>query len=254
MGFRAASIGTIGVVGPSGTEYLSHTTPDPVQLQRLLAKLAEDHVGHLPEGRTDLIDWFVDKWLQPVAGRADLPPLSPDEIEALKVALEPFAYWLLDRGDNAPVEWSEAVQYCGAWGERKKEEALERAERASLLVREAAGVKFYHQLILEYFAGRELARRFRHKEDVAARWRIPWTAWQFVNTEWRRLAAPPTTRWEEATVFASARPEVDFDAFVRAVLDEHPPLARAACWSRRPVSDSLQSVVDRLLAIVDGAT
>ncbi|MGB8313507.1 MAG: UDP-N-acetylmuramoyl-L-alanyl-D-glutamate--2,6-diaminopimelate ligase [Aestuariivirga sp.] len=47
MGFRAASIGTIGVAGPSGTEYLSHTTPDPVQLQRLLAKLAEDHVGHL---------------------------------------------------------------------------------------------------------------------------------------------------------------------------------------------------------------
>ena len=47
MGFRAASIGTIGVVGPSGSEYLAHTTPDPVQLQRLLATLAEDHVGHL---------------------------------------------------------------------------------------------------------------------------------------------------------------------------------------------------------------
>ncbi len=47
MGFRAASIGTIGVVGPSGTEHLAHTTPDPVQLQKILAKLAEDHVGHL---------------------------------------------------------------------------------------------------------------------------------------------------------------------------------------------------------------
>jgi UDP-N-acetylmuramoyl-L-alanyl-D-glutamate--2,6-diaminopimelate ligase len=47
MGFRAASIGTIGVVGPSGSEYLAHTTPDPVQLHRLLAKLAEEHVEHL---------------------------------------------------------------------------------------------------------------------------------------------------------------------------------------------------------------
>lgn len=47
MGFRAASIGTIGVVGPSGSEYLAHTTPDPVQLHRVLAKLAEDHVEHL---------------------------------------------------------------------------------------------------------------------------------------------------------------------------------------------------------------
>ncbi|HEX7108299.1 MAG TPA: UDP-N-acetylmuramoyl-L-alanyl-D-glutamate--2,6-diaminopimelate ligase, partial [Aestuariivirga sp.] len=35
------------VVGPSGSEYLAHTTPDPVQLHRLLAKLADDHVEHL---------------------------------------------------------------------------------------------------------------------------------------------------------------------------------------------------------------
>jgi UDP-N-acetylmuramoyl-L-alanyl-D-glutamate--2,6-diaminopimelate ligase len=47
MGFRAASLGTIGVVGPSGAEYLSHTTPDPVMLQQIAAKLAEDKVEHL---------------------------------------------------------------------------------------------------------------------------------------------------------------------------------------------------------------
>jgi UDP-N-acetylmuramoyl-L-alanyl-D-glutamate--2,6-diaminopimelate ligase len=47
MGFRAASLGTIGVVGPEGTEYLSHTTPDPVTLQEIVAKLRDDHVQHL---------------------------------------------------------------------------------------------------------------------------------------------------------------------------------------------------------------
>jgi UDP-N-acetylmuramoyl-L-alanyl-D-glutamate--2,6-diaminopimelate ligase len=47
MGFRAASLGTIGVVGPNGAEYLQHTTPDPVQLHALAAKLKEDHVDHL---------------------------------------------------------------------------------------------------------------------------------------------------------------------------------------------------------------
>ncbi len=47
MGFRAASLGTIGVVGPDGTQYLEHTTPDPVQLQGLAAKLAADKVDHL---------------------------------------------------------------------------------------------------------------------------------------------------------------------------------------------------------------
>ncbi|MDE2383226.1 MAG: UDP-N-acetylmuramoyl-L-alanyl-D-glutamate--2,6-diaminopimelate ligase [Alphaproteobacteria bacterium] len=47
MGFRAASLGTIGVVGPDGAEYLAHTTPDPVQLAALAAKLRQDGVKHL---------------------------------------------------------------------------------------------------------------------------------------------------------------------------------------------------------------
>jgi UDP-N-acetylmuramoyl-L-alanyl-D-glutamate--2,6-diaminopimelate ligase len=47
IGFRAASLGTIGVVGPSGSRYLSHTTPDPVKLQQMMAELAEDKVEHL---------------------------------------------------------------------------------------------------------------------------------------------------------------------------------------------------------------
>ena len=47
MGFRAASLGTIGIVGPEGTQYLQHTTPDPVQLQEAVAHLAQDGVQHL---------------------------------------------------------------------------------------------------------------------------------------------------------------------------------------------------------------
>jgi UDP-N-acetylmuramoyl-L-alanyl-D-glutamate--2,6-diaminopimelate ligase len=47
LGFRAASIGTIGVVGPDNTKYLQHTTPDPVELHAIAAQLREDHVKHL---------------------------------------------------------------------------------------------------------------------------------------------------------------------------------------------------------------
>ncbi len=47
MGFRAASLGTIGVVGPDGSEYLAHTTPDPVQLAQLVAMMSDDHIEHL---------------------------------------------------------------------------------------------------------------------------------------------------------------------------------------------------------------
>jgi UDP-N-acetylmuramoyl-L-alanyl-D-glutamate--2,6-diaminopimelate ligase len=47
LGFRAASIGTIGVVGPDNSTYLQHTTPDPVELHAIAAQLRQNHVKHL---------------------------------------------------------------------------------------------------------------------------------------------------------------------------------------------------------------
>ena len=47
LGHRSASIGTIGIVTPSGETYGSLTTPDPVALHRSLDALAGDGVSHL---------------------------------------------------------------------------------------------------------------------------------------------------------------------------------------------------------------
>ncbi|MBU6471507.1 MAG: UDP-N-acetylmuramoyl-L-alanyl-D-glutamate--2,6-diaminopimelate ligase [Alphaproteobacteria bacterium] len=47
LGYKAASMGTIGVVAPSGTRALAHTTPDPIEIHRLLAELAGEDVDHL---------------------------------------------------------------------------------------------------------------------------------------------------------------------------------------------------------------
>jgi UDP-N-acetylmuramoyl-L-alanyl-D-glutamate--2,6-diaminopimelate ligase len=47
QGFKAASLGTVGVVSPRGTEVLKHTTPDPIELHAILAALAKDGVTHL---------------------------------------------------------------------------------------------------------------------------------------------------------------------------------------------------------------
>lgn len=45
-GFAAASIGTTGVVAPGRNEYGTLTTPDPVELHRLLKELADEGVTH----------------------------------------------------------------------------------------------------------------------------------------------------------------------------------------------------------------
>jgi len=47
LGNRAASLGTIGVVTPNGEIPLRHTTPDPVEIHRLLAELSDSGVDHL---------------------------------------------------------------------------------------------------------------------------------------------------------------------------------------------------------------
>src|SRR5262249_21936631 len=47
LGFKAASIGTIGVVSPRGEDYGALTTPDPIELHRTLDRLAGDGVSHL---------------------------------------------------------------------------------------------------------------------------------------------------------------------------------------------------------------
>ncbi len=47
LGHRAASVGTLGVHGPSGKEPLAHTSPDPVRLHRALRDLFDDAVSHV---------------------------------------------------------------------------------------------------------------------------------------------------------------------------------------------------------------
>jgi UDP-N-acetylmuramoyl-L-alanyl-D-glutamate--2,6-diaminopimelate ligase len=47
LGYKAASFGTVGVVSPNGTRTLSHTTPDPVEIHRILADLVDERVDHV---------------------------------------------------------------------------------------------------------------------------------------------------------------------------------------------------------------
>jgi len=47
LGKQAASLGTVGVVAPQGEMPLENTTPDPVEIHRLLAELKNEGVDHL---------------------------------------------------------------------------------------------------------------------------------------------------------------------------------------------------------------
>jgi UDP-N-acetylmuramoyl-L-alanyl-D-glutamate--2,6-diaminopimelate ligase len=47
LGYKAASLGTIGVVTPSGEIPLKHTTPDPIEVHRLLKQMKGEGIEHL---------------------------------------------------------------------------------------------------------------------------------------------------------------------------------------------------------------
>jgi UDP-N-acetylmuramoyl-L-alanyl-D-glutamate--2,6-diaminopimelate ligase len=47
LGKRAASMGTLGAIGPRGRVDLGHTTPDPVAIHQTLSKLLGDGVSHV---------------------------------------------------------------------------------------------------------------------------------------------------------------------------------------------------------------
>jgi UDP-N-acetylmuramoyl-L-alanyl-D-glutamate--2,6-diaminopimelate ligase len=69
LGYRAASIGTIGVVSPRGETYGSLTTPDPVELHRSIDALAGDGVTHLAiEASSHGLDQFRLDGLRIAAG------------------------------------------------------------------------------------------------------------------------------------------------------------------------------------------
>src|SRR5262249_21042717 len=79
LGFKAASIGTIGVVSPRGEDYGALTTPDPVELHRTLDRLAGEGVSHLAiEASSHGLDQRRLDGLR-IAGAA-FPHHSPDHL------------------------------------------------------------------------------------------------------------------------------------------------------------------------------
>jgi len=88
-------------------------------------------------------------------------------------------------------------------------------------------VRFYHHLLQEYFAARELLRRFNGGEDLSAYWKAPRTVDEMPLTdvgEWDPLPEPPGTGWEVTTILAcglSRTPE----KLIEAVRQINPALA-----------------------------
>jgi UDP-N-acetylmuramoyl-L-alanyl-D-glutamate--2,6-diaminopimelate ligase len=83
MGRKAASMGTLGAIGPSGVIDLGHTTPDPVAIHETLDKLAKEGVTH-------------------AAMEASSHGLAQNRLDAVKLAAGAFTNLTQDHLDYHP--------------------------------------------------------------------------------------------------------------------------------------------------------
>jgi len=105
------------------------------------------------------------------------------------------------------------------------DEILRLAEQADLIQETKAAdgtatYKFWHHLLQEYFAARELVNQFRAGKELSAYWRVRWRVWQYAPKKLAHgepLDAPPLTGWEETVVMAAGLAGKDAARFIHAV-------------------------------------
>ncbi len=155
-------------------------------------------------------------------------------------ALSRLAFAMQDTGASLTIDLKTARTLTPATVEVDDEVCkvdsaeLFRLARAATLLdpgQTRTSVRFYHQLIQEYFAARELLRRFDSAEDLGRLWRAKRSVEEMPPAsvgEWDALPEPPGTGWEETTILACGLAP-DPAVFVETVRAHYPHLA-ARCW------------------------
>ena len=116
-------------------------------------------------------------------------------------------------------------------------------------------VRFYHQLLQEYFAALQMVKQ--DLPSLADLWRWPWLetempSWVRPDNNNEPLPPPPPTGWEETTVLASGLAPENDKQLIRALLPVNPVLAGRCLLQVQARCDSAtyQAVIDQLISTI----
>ncbi|MBI4769392.1 MAG: SUMF1/EgtB/PvdO family nonheme iron enzyme, partial [Chloroflexi bacterium] len=214
--------------------------------------------GGLPRNRAALAEQFVARWLDYEADRPGGTPLDSTGRAAFADSLTRLAWRGLARSQNYAFRKGAALRLLTAPPGLGAPDWLTLACSCSLLAAAGNTVRFQHQLLQEYFAARELARRFSRRpwarRLLPRLWRVPWRRWRFVRSRWDPLPEPPRTGWEEATVLATGLPDLlgpeTAERLTLAVLPHNAPLAaRCALEAGVEMAEPAQRAVSARLLV-----
>ncbi|MBI5305492.1 MAG: SUMF1/EgtB/PvdO family nonheme iron enzyme [Chloroflexi bacterium] len=228
---------------------------NPFMLAQLVARC--DEGKPLTDSRALLMQDLAKRLLdRELANQPEGSPLTADPIETFGVAMDELsriAYDAQARGESTNFTRAQLEHVLLGEPERARlslDRVIHLATRATIIEdKRDQGYAFYHQLLLEYFAARELLRRFRAGETLAQHWRVGWRVWHFMPKRLQRgqrMDPPPTTGWEEPVVMAAGMAVKDAPRFIDTVQKDNLPLAGRCLAEIDTSSKEMKSLVSEV--------
>ncbi len=245
----------------AGDDRFERLARNPFMLSLLADRWSKDKpfTGSRALLMADLADYRLDYELH----YGHLPPelLAVPNVTlsvAVEEALSRLAFAMQSKGEGTTL--TQAVAQNTPLGEPGQvplslENVLSLAVNATLLEpietqdQSGRGHAFYHHLLQEYFAARELLRQFRQNKGLTKYVRVPWRKWQALPKPLlpdERLDPPPVTGWEETVIMAAGLAGKDAERLIRAVTRDNLPLAGRCLSEAGPERDDLRALVDQV--------
>jgi formylglycine-generating enzyme required for sulfatase activity len=204
---------------------------NPYLLTVMIDVFEED--GELSQNRADLMRRFTHIMLE--WAKAKCPPDQWLDAELQFEALSVMAYEMQARtgfGTKVNTEQVKSVmphhlQLDLNWPPQSAppDQVLSLAANAHIVEMpvDRLTVRFYHQLLQEYFAAHQMLKQDPAK--LADLWQCPWLetempVWSRPENNFEPLPPPPPTGWEETTILAAGSASANDSRLVQALLGE----------------------------------
>lgn len=193
--------------------------------------------GQLGLSRSELMRSFVNIQMNWARSKVDPGKWIDASIQHEALAILAFeaqrraGFGTVIKKEQAKAVMPEMVQPDPDWPSipAPKEEILDLAASANFIEMpvDRSTVRFYHQLLQEYFAaGSLLTRSFDSLQEL---WRWPWRREEMPEVGRRGpydpLPLPPPTGWEETTILAAELADDRLDDLLHHLIDTNPVLA-----------------------------
>ncbi|MCP4358682.1 MAG: SUMF1/EgtB/PvdO family nonheme iron enzyme [Chloroflexi bacterium] len=236
---------------------------NPYMLTVMIDIFTED--GQLGQNRAGLMNQFTQilmKW-----ARGKMPADEWIAVDVQREALSTMAFEMQRRAGSGSTVQRDAivslmpqqVQTDPNWLPRPSppEQILTLAANAKLIEMpvDRSSVRFYHQLLQEYFAARQLLHC--EADDLDGFWRWPWLKSEMPplvrsGDKLEPLPPPPATGWEETTILAAGLAPENDPQLLRALIQVNPVLAGRCLHEGQLTVDqkTRQAVIEALLVTI----